>query len=110
MELRECELLMQTASISLPIALKLGTSGERHCGFLPPRGPAAFAGQLSAGKTLKVPLCVWCGVQIRLCVGACKGTKHNWKKKKHRRINLRNGKQLQIQSQNCSSAKQNRSI
>lgn len=29
---------------------KLGTLGERHCGFLPPGRPAAFARQLSAGN------------------------------------------------------------
>lgn len=61
-------------------------------------------------KPLKYPSA--CGVVFKLgsVLVLAKERNITGKKKKHRRINLRNGKQLQIQSQNCSSAKQNRSI
>lgn len=60
-------------------------------------------------KPLKYPSA--CGVMVKLGSVLVLAKERNITgKKKHRRINLRNGKQLQIQSQNCSSAKQNRSI
>lgn len=72
---------MTTSLISLPIPLKLGTSGERHCGFLPPRRPTAFAGQLSAGKELKLPICTHSGIQLGICLVACKAAKLTGKSK-----------------------------